>query len=128
MKILIKEKHLKKLIQQCIKEFNQYDEFGFQNEPDDKEPTIDDIQQIEHIINIINNMHLIDTDMYGQELIEKLKNDLKNDQINVDLIKKLKNRINPKIANILNGINLIDLEFDRIVKEYSPEEPSDISF
>jgi len=131
MKIKITEKQLRNLVVSCLKETNQYDEFGFYNEPDDeedKEASIDDLQQLEYLLGVVEKLHLIDSDVYAQELSTNLREQIKNNEISADLLNKFKTRINNKISNMLNSLNMLGQELDRIYEEYKPEEKEDISF
>lgn len=131
MKIRITEKQLRNLVAECLKETNQYDEFGFYNNPDVEEEveiSIDDLQQLEHLLGIVDRLHLIDSDIYAQELSNKLREQIKNNEIPIDLLKNFKTRLNNKISNMLNGLNMLDQELDRIYNAYKPEEKEDINF
>ena len=85
----ISKEKLINLVKECMLEANLYDEFGYHNE----EPDIDDIQQLQYILVAVKNLHLIDSDVYAQELSDKIYEELRQDKIPVELLTKFNNRI-----------------------------------
>lgn len=113
-----KENLIKLVRESVIEEMNQYDEFGFYNEPEEQKIVDEDVEQILFLLEQINSLNILESDQYAKELADYIRDNTSTNNVPVDVIIKLKQRLNNKFSQILQKIDMIDHELDSIIKTY----------